>query len=243
MGRVLLTIDETREFSGRVKSFRLRPGTWINGYEIRERLGRGWEGEVYRAREKYSRGQRVLKLFDPALYRSRWMYRYGAKLERLSNVRGVVRFHHGGYWAPRDSHYLVMQFVAGASLARLAASRALPLFRAVRITRELLTVVRDCHAAGCRVGDIHADNVVLAAGDRPFLIDLALGAALNRATAMEDVAALAALFYRLNRDRGPYSADLKRVLPRRAGALRLRYGSAADLLDALTELMGGAPPR
>jgi hypothetical protein len=85
VGRSRLTVEQTREPLGRVRSFRLRRGTWIDGYEIRERLGRGWEGEVYRAREKYSRGQRVLKLFDPALYRSTWMHRYGAKLERLSS--------------------------------------------------------------------------------------------------------------------------------------------------------------
>ncbi len=239
VGRTRLTIAETREPRGRVRSFKLRRGTWINGYEIRESLGRGWEGEVYRAREKYSRGQRVLKLFDPALYRSRFMYRYGAKLERLSSVRGVVRFHHGGYWEPRDSHYLVMQLVDGESLARLASARAMPLFRAMRIVRELLTIVRDCHAAGCRVGDIHADNIILAAGDRPFVIDLDLGAALNRATALRDITAVARLFYTLNRNRGPYSADFKNVLPRRAGALKARYRSATDLLQALTELMGG----
>ncbi len=239
MGRTRLTIEQTREPKGRVRSFKLRRGTWINGYEIRQSLGRGWEGEVYRAREKYSRGQRVLKIFDPALYRSKWMYRYGAKLERLSNVRGVVRFYHGGYWEPRDSHYLVMQFVDGVSLERIASARVMPLFRAMRILRELLTIVKDCHAAGCRVGDIHADNIILAAGDRPFVIDLDLGAALNRATALGDVTAAVRLFYRLNRSRGPYSPDFKKVLPNHAGALKARYGSATDLLGALTELMGG----
>ena len=239
MGRSRLTVEQTREPLGRVRSFGLRRGTWIDGYEIRERLGRGWEGEVYRAREKYSRGQRVLKLFDPALYRSTWMHRYGAKLERLSSVQGVVRFYHGGYWPPRDSHYLVLQFVEGVPLGRLASARAMPLFRALRIVRHLLIVVRDCHTAGCRVGDIHAGNVILAAGDLPFVIDMHLGGALNRSTALRDVRAIARLFYHLNRDRGPYSTDLKKVLPRRADALTARYRGATDMLDALTDLMGG----
>lgn len=223
---------------GRVESFRLRRGTWINGYQIRERLGRGWEGEVYRVREKYSRASRVLKLFDPAIYRAEQMYRYGARLERLSSVRGVIRFYHGGYWQPRDSHYLVMQFVDGMSLERLVSRRAMPLFRALRIVRELLKIVRDCHAAGCRVGDIHSGNIILAANDRPIVIDLDLGDELTRRTVLSDIAAASRLFYYLNWDRGPYSPDFKRVLPRRRDALKARYRSANDLLDALTGLMG-----
>jgi len=39
----------------------------INGYNIRQRLGRGWQGEVYRVREEFSQLQRVLKIFDEGL--------------------------------------------------------------------------------------------------------------------------------------------------------------------------------
>jgi serine/threonine protein kinase len=223
---------------GRVRSFKLRRGTWINGYQVRERLGRGWEGEVYRVREEYSQGQRVLKLFDPSLYRSRHMHQYGAKLEILTDVAGVVRFYHGGYWEVRDAHYLVMRFVEGVSLERLVAKRSMPLFRALRIVRDLLNIVRDCHARDCRVGDIHADNIILAAGDRPFIIDLDLGTTLTRRTAVEDITAAAQLLYYLNWTRGPYSADLRHVLPKHADALKARYKKASDVLDSLAGLMG-----
>jgi serine/threonine protein kinase len=97
-----------------------------------------------------------------------------------------------------------MQFVDGVSLERLASRRAMPLFRALRIVRELLKINRDCHAAGCQVGDIHSDNIILATGDRPFVIDLDLGDELNRRTVLSDIAAASRLFYYLNWDRGPY---------------------------------------
>jgi len=166
------------------------------------------------------------------------MCRYGAKLEHLSDVAGIVRFYHGGYWDKRDSHYLVMRFVDGVSLERLVSKRSMPLFRALRIVRELLKIVRDCHARDCRVGDIHADNIILAAGDRPFIIDLDLGTTLSRRTAVEDITAAAQLLYYLNWNRGPYSADLRKVLPKHADALKTRYKKASDVLESLADLMG-----
>ena len=223
---------------GRVKSFELRRGKWINGYCVRERLGRGWEGEVYRVREKYSDGQRVLKLFDPALDRSRHMADYCRKLEALSEVPGIIRFYHAGYWDDRDCSYLVMQYVEGAALDALASTRPLPLFRALRIVRELLRVIRDAHARGFRVGDIHEGNVVLVGSDRPIIIDVDLGSELNRNTQVADLTAVCKLLYSLNWNKGPYSPDLRKALPKHADALRHRYRNAESVLRALGELMG-----
>jgi len=70
------------------------------------------------------------------------MHPYGAKLEHLSEVPGIVRFYHGGHWAAQDAHYLVMRFVEGVSLEQLVAKRSMPLFRALRIVRELLKIRR-----------------------------------------------------------------------------------------------------
>lgn len=57
----------------KVKSFKVRKGTYIGDYRVQERLGKGWEGEVYRVSEKYSEGHRVMKLYDPAQTRSEQM--------------------------------------------------------------------------------------------------------------------------------------------------------------------------
>jgi serine/threonine protein kinase len=221
----------------KIKSFKLRKGTSVNGYVVREPLGLGWEGEVYRVREEYSQGQRVLKLFDPSQYRSKHMYEYGARLDRLSEVPGVIRFYHGGYWEKLDCHYFVMLYVEGVTLERTIARRPMPLFRALRIVRDILKIVAECHAQKSRVGDIHADNIILTAGDKPTIIDLDLSSGLNRQNVVDDLTAASKLLYYLNRN-GPYPADLRAMLSKHADALRRRYRSVDAVLEALSVLMG-----
>lgn len=114
----------------------------------------------------------------------------------------------------------------------------MPLFRALRVVRQLLKILQDCHELKYRVGDIHADNIILAPGDRPFIIDLDLGARLNRETAMEDVTAVCKLLYELNWAGGPYPNDLKKTFPKRTDALKARYQTPGAALDALHTLIG-----
>lgn len=215
----------------------------INGYSIRQRLGAGWEGEVYRVREQFSQGERVLKLFDPASYRSKQMSDYCPKLEQLSAVSGIIRFYHAGYWEAHDCYYLVMQYVEGRPLQRIISRRPLPLFRSLRIVRDLLRIVRACHSLDCCVGDIHSDNIIITANDRLYIIDVDLGSQLTRKTASDDRIAVCKLLYELSWNRGPYPADLRLALPKRSDALRARYASTSSLLRALDAMMGQDAPQ
>ncbi len=220
----------------RLKSFKLRRGTAINGYTICQRLGSGWEGEVYRVREDYSQGQRVLKLFDPAQYRSKQMADYCPKLEKLSEISGIIRFYHAGYWDRRDCYYLVMEYVEGTPLQQLISRHPLPLFKVLRVIRDLLRIVRDCHDLRCCVGDIHSDNIILTTTDRPCIIDVDLGSRFTRRTASDDRKAVCKLLYELHN--GPYPADLRQALPKRADALAAKYKSTSAVLRTVEALMG-----
>lgn len=216
-----------------VKSFKVRKGTKINRYTVRDCLGRGWEGEVYRVTEEFSRAQRVLKLFDPGHYRSDHMYRYCPKLEKLSPVPGMIRFYHADWWERHNCYYLVMEWREGKPLDTFSR---LPLFQGLRVIRDLLRIVRDCHAMNCCVGDIHSGNVILAATGRPYIIDVDLGSKLSRKNAAIDRTAVCKLFYELTR--GPYTPDLRQALPKHADALTAKYKSTNDVLRALDVLMG-----
>jgi len=224
---------------GRVKSFRLRRGRTIGDYSIRERLGRGWEGEVYRVREKYSQSERVLKLFDyKAGYRFSRVSRFCRKYERLTGVNGVIRFHHGGWSVDHRAHYIVMEYVPGKTLERFPPRGGVPVFRALRIVRDILRVVDACHARQCRVGDIAPENIIIGSDDRPYIIDLDFGKTLTRSAAVDDVAAVCKLFYFLTKGRGAIPADLRRALPKKANVVAARYKNAKQALAALHQLTG-----
>jgi serine/threonine protein kinase len=220
----------------RVKSFKVRKGTEINGYRVDECLGRGWEGEVYRVTEEFSRAPRVLKLFDPHQYRSKHMFEYCPKLEKLSSVSAVIRYYNGGWWERYDCYYLVMESVDGMPLDRLVSRRWLPLFRALRIVRDLLRIVRDCHDLNCCVGDIHSGNIILSAPERPCIIDVDLGSKFTRQTSATDRVAICKLLYELTDV--PQTFDLRQTIPKRANAIAAKYKSTSEALRAVDSLLG-----
>ena len=221
----------------RIKSFNLRRGTSIKNYQIRDCLGRGWEGEVYHVREESSQAERVMKLLDPAEYRSKQISLYGQTLEAISQVLGVIRFYHTGYWEPRDCYFLVMQYVGGTPLDQCVPNGPIGLFRALRIVRELLQIVQGCHALGYRVGDIHEENVVLGPDDWPFIIDFDLGGRLDKEAVIHDIIAACKLLYYLTKG-DVLPADLKEILPKRVDALERRYKSVESVIAALDNLVG-----
>lgn len=222
-----------------VKSFRLRRKSVINdSYTIIDRLGRGWEGEVYRVSEIYSGGSRVLKLFDPKNYRSKAMSAYCAKMERLSSVRGIVRFYHGGWWEKKDAYYVVAEYCAGNPLDRVAHGKV-PIFRALRIVRAMLHTVDACHARKECLGDLHLGNVIGLTDDSPVIIDYDSSVKYSRMAVREDVVALCKMFFEMTKlVMAEAPPELVKVLPKYEDAIQRRYGKASELLDALDGLMG-----
>ncbi|HSG26953.1 MAG TPA: hypothetical protein VLA34_00635, partial [Candidatus Krumholzibacterium sp.] len=78
-----------------IRKFNLEPGYLIAGkYEVVEKLGGGWEGEVYRVREKTIGVDRAAKLFYPLRNnRNRSSRFYGRKLHKLRHCPIVIQYH------------------------------------------------------------------------------------------------------------------------------------------------------
>jgi len=78
-----------------IESFDLKPGRPLaRKYEILSRLGAGWEGEVYRIREKNTGIERAAKLFFPHRnIRNRTAKNYARKLHKLRDCPIVIHYH------------------------------------------------------------------------------------------------------------------------------------------------------
>lgn len=220
-----------------VDSFEIRKGTVINDYKIVKRLGKGWEGEVYQVVEEYSGGKRVLKIFNPAEYRSKQIGKYCSKFETLSGVQGVIRYYHAGYWEDRDAYYLVMEYFEGRDLGELS-KKPWPVFKALRTVRKVCHIINDCHSEKICVGDLHAGNILVDSIGCIRIIDIDFEAIHNNEYAVQDVVSVSKLLYTLIGSADKLTDDLKKVLPMRADAIRNRYKSTQQVLDALDELMG-----
>lgn len=129
------------------------------------RLGSGYQGEVYLIERpdgalivKTPGGRGLLRMARRAMLR-----REHAIYQRLQGIVGVPECHG---LAPDGS--LLLEFIDGRSLREvtLAPAEREPFFEALR---ELIVAV---HQAGVAHGDLkRKDNILVAAGNRPYLID------------------------------------------------------------------------
>jgi serine/threonine-protein kinase len=157
---------------------------WVGPYRILETLGKGAMGEVYLAKDpRLDRKVALKRLSDPDLNspesRRRLMReaRAAARLNHpnLASVYDVVPSDHGVH--------IVMEYVAGESLAaRLRSGRMAPP-TAVSIGIQLAEAMTDAHAMGVIHRDLKPGNVIVSPGDRVKILDFGLAQILDVAGA------------------------------------------------------------
>lgn len=149
--------------------------------EVREKLGEGSFGEVYRAHDPVLDRQVALKLrrAGPS-HETESGRRYLREARRLARVRhpNVLVVHGAGVHDGRVG--LWTDLVEGETLAQLLARNG-PLDppQAIAIGRDLARALGAVHAAGLLHGDVKADNVMRDRDGRIVLMDFGGGAELS----------------------------------------------------------------
>jgi serine/threonine protein kinase len=133
-------------------------------------LGRGYQASV----EIYATpaGDVVVKKPHRSLLLG-WLWRHLMRREhavytRLAGVAGVPRT-----YGLIDGRYLALEYVPGPSLRE----RELELGDRAAFFERLLATLRAMHAAGIAHADLkRKDNIIVAAGEQPYLIDFGIAA-------------------------------------------------------------------
>src|SRR5512140_1457550 len=142
----------------------LPPGSRLGPYEIVSPLGAGGMGEVYRARDSRLGRDVAVKVLptdvseDPA---ARARFEREARVASSLNHPHICVLHDIGRDGARD--YLVMELVAGDSLADRIARGPLPVAEAVRIGAQIADALDRAHRAGIVHRDLKPGNVMLSA--------------------------------------------------------------------------------
>lgn len=152
----------------RIDGFDLQPGRIIaNKYEIIEKLGAGWEGEVYKIIEHDMGIVRAAKLFYPRRnLRDKTAKLYAKKLHKLRHcpiiiqyyTRETIRFRRMPITA------LISEYVEGEKLSdfldRQKGKRLMP-FQATHLLYALAKGMEHIHHAREYHGDLHTDNIII----------------------------------------------------------------------------------
>lgn len=150
-------------------TFALRPGRIISRkYEVIEKLGEGWEGEVYKFKDLRTGIEHAAKIFFPGRDpRGNAVTTYAQKLYRLRNCSMVVRYHTEEIirLQNKDVTVLISEFISGEileSFLQRQRGRRLPPFIALHLLHSLCQGMEEIHDLGEYHGDLHTENIIVA---------------------------------------------------------------------------------
>lgn len=189
----------------RLKHLKLPADTMLTDhYRVLERLGAGWEGEVYLIREIATGIDRTAKLFLPHRnIHSRTLKFYARKLHKLRHCPFIIQYHsHDRFmWRGTPISFLVSEFIEGELLStyikRQPGKRLQP-FQAVHLLHALASGIECIHSTGEYHGDLHDENIIVQRTGLGFdlkLIDLFHWGSPSPANIRNDVINLIQLFY------------------------------------------------
>jgi len=191
--------------SGRIRSFGLERGFLLaDKYRVQERLGGGWEGEVYLVKELGTGVERSAKLYYPHRNTGGRTARYNArKLHKLRHCPVLIQYHtqETVVFDDLDVTVMVSEYVEGdllpTFLRRQPGGRLEP-FQALHLLHALAAGVEDIHASGEYHGDLHSGNVIVDRRGLGFdvkLVDLFPPGGSTAGAILDDVCDLVRLLY------------------------------------------------
>lgn len=154
--------------SAKIDSFRFRPGEVLaDRYEVLEKLGKGWEGEVYLLSEQSTGIERAGKFFFPHRNpNNRSLRAHARRLHNLRHCSMVTQYHarESLVYRGKPVAFMVSEFVEGERLSQFIArqpGKRLDPFQAIHLLHALTVGVEEIHEAGEYHGDLHDDNIII----------------------------------------------------------------------------------
>jgi hypothetical protein len=153
-------------------------------YELEERIGAGGFSEVWRATDRVLRRPVAIKMLHPgSAHDAQARERFRAEARHAGSLahENIARVYDYGEPGPRHPPFLVMELVAGPSLAEVLAGGALGPARSMRIVAQAAAGLHCAHAAGLVHRDIKPGNLLLAPGDEVKITDFGIAHAVGSA--------------------------------------------------------------
>ena len=178
---------ERQAFTGANHSSADKPiGSRVGRYTIRECLGVGGMGEVYRADDSVLKRSVALKRITPQvggdpMYRER-LLREAERASSISNQHMAAIY---DVLEEESELYLVMEYVEGETL-RLSLKQPLDAARFFSFARQCAEALAAAHARGILHCDLKPENIIITPANEVKILDFGLAKTLPHSELSED---------------------------------------------------------
>jgi len=160
-------------------------GTYLDKYEVLQKIGEGGMATVYRARHSTLGREVAIKVLHPhlsAVARNRRRFAREARaIEHLDHENILKIFDYSG--SDAEDCYIVTEFVEGQTLRQLIETRGLlPSEVAALIGARLADALRYAHESGIIHRDLKPENVMLRADGTVKLMDFGIARFLDESS-------------------------------------------------------------
>lgn len=158
----------------------LAPGSPVGPYEIVALIGAGGMGEVYRASDpRLGRDVAIKVLHATGAGDAEQVARFEREARLLASLNhpNVATIHGVEHVDERSA--IVMEYLAGPSLAELIARGPLDLHTTVRLATQIADGLASAHARGIVHRDLKPSNVIVTEGERVKLLDLGIAKSME----------------------------------------------------------------
>jgi WD40 repeat protein/serine/threonine protein kinase len=149
------------------------------GYELREQIGKGAYGVVYRAIQPGVKREVAVKVIrrryadDPQFIR-----RFESEAQTVAHLEHPYIVPLYDYWRDPDGAYLVMRYLRGGNLLTALEDGPLEPDRALKMLEQLAKALSNAHRQGVIHRDIKPANILLDEADNAFLSDFGIAKVL-----------------------------------------------------------------
>ena len=157
-------------------------GRTLGHYRIVEKIGAGGMGEIYRARDEQLDRDVALKVLPPGMLKdekARRRFRNEALLLAKLNHPNIATVHE--FDTEDGADFLVMECVAGTSLARKLETGPLPEKELLLLATQVAQALEEAHERGIVHRDLKPGNIVIAPKDRAKVLDFGIAKLLRPA--------------------------------------------------------------
>jgi WD40 repeat protein/serine/threonine protein kinase len=155
-------------------------GSIVKSYELRELIGAGGFGAVYRAHQPVIEREVAVKIIWPVFANQpTFIRRFEAEAQLVAGLEHPHIVPLYDFWREPEGAYLVMRYLRGGHLRRLIQQGARTLNEAGRIIGQIAAALSLAHRAGIVHRDLKPENILLDEEGNAYLSDFGIAQILS----------------------------------------------------------------